>query len=194
MGHNETYEHARGQVPMMVLLPSLNKTYSLLIERESQRNMSQTFSSSSSSELSALFTTSNISTPMHKTRSSSSYDPNAFCDYCKRTWHTQAICYQLHDYPPSYERKKKGTPNTYHGRGRSNNDKRPHPAAHNVVSESDHSPRSNNEPEYMRVVNQRAHSYGSGTRQSDHIEYHKGMNVLHEPYNQILHILGQSNL
>ncbi|KAG5590506.1 hypothetical protein H5410_041020 [Solanum commersonii] len=102
MGLNDTYEHARGQVSMMVPSPSLNKT--------------------------------NISTPIRKTRSSSSYDPNAFCDYCKRTWHTQTINYQLHGYPPSYERKKKGTPNTYHGRRRFNNDRRPHPTAHNVGS------------------------------------------------------------
>ncbi|KAG5591566.1 hypothetical protein H5410_042080, partial [Solanum commersonii] len=110
---------------------------------------------------------------MSKTRphSSSSYDPNAFCDYCNRTSHTQAVCYQLHGYPPGYERKKRGLVNNYQGRGRFNNDRRTHPTAHNVVSEFD-----------------------QGSRQHDLVDYHKGMNVLHEQYNHILHMLGQSNL
>lgn len=98
MGLNDSYEQARGQILIMVPLPSLNKTYSLLIERESQRTISQTVSSSNCSELSAMFTTGNMSAPMPRPKSS--YDPNAFCDYCKRTGHTQAICYQLHGYPP----------------------------------------------------------------------------------------------
>ncbi|KAG5625105.1 hypothetical protein H5410_010323 [Solanum commersonii] len=119
--------------------------------------------------------------------SSSSYDPNAFCDYCNRTGHTQAVCYQLHGYPPGYERKKRGPVNNYQGRGRFNNDRRTHPAAYNVVSESD-------QFDYSRGVNQRNQSYGRGSRQHDQVDYHKGMNVLHEQFNHILHMLGQSNL
>ncbi|KAG5579409.1 hypothetical protein H5410_050036 [Solanum commersonii] len=119
--------------------------------------------------------------------SSSSYDPNAFCDYCNRIGHTQVVCYQLHGYPPGYERKKRGSVNNYQGRGRFNNDRRTHPAAHNVVSESD-------QFDYSRGVNQRNQSYGRDSRQHDQVDYHKGMNVLHEQYNHILHMLGQSNL
>ena len=40
MGLNEWYEHERGQILMMIPFPSLNKAYSILIERESQRSMS----------------------------------------------------------------------------------------------------------------------------------------------------------
>lgn len=39
MGLNESNEQARGQILMTIPLPSLNKAYSMLIERESQRCM-----------------------------------------------------------------------------------------------------------------------------------------------------------
>ena len=108
MGLNDSYEQARSQILMMVPLPTLNKAYSLLVERESQRIMSQTSHSSSSSDLNALFTAQS-SVPKPRFNTSSSYDPNAFCDYCKRTRHMQAVCYKLHGYPLGYERKKRGS-------------------------------------------------------------------------------------
>ena len=40
MGLNEWYKQERGQILMMIPFPSLNKAYSMLIERESQRSMS----------------------------------------------------------------------------------------------------------------------------------------------------------
>lgn len=83
MGLNDSYEQARGKILMMVPLSSLNKTYSLLIERESQHTISQTASSSNGFELSAMFTTGNMSNQV--SRPKSSYDPNAFCYHCKRT-------------------------------------------------------------------------------------------------------------
>jgi len=180
---NDSYEQARGQILMMVPLPSINKTYSLLIEGESQRIISQTSSSSSSSELSAMFTTGNSSIPATKPRSytSSSYDPNAFCDYCKRTGHTRGVCYKLHGYPPGYERKKKGSNNSYR-RGRNPNERRPYPNAHNVIGDVD--------LDHGSSMNQRSHDFGRCSRQTDHTDYHRGMTVLHQQYNQILNMLG----
>lgn len=136
---NDSYEQARSQILMMVPLPTLNKAYSLLIERERQCSMTQT-SSSNSSELNGVFSTglnSKPSTAKPRPHFSSSYDPNAICDYCNRTCHTKAICYQLHGYLPGYERRKRGSPNTYQGRGRSNNDRRTYHAAHTAISKSD---------------------------------------------------------
>ncbi|KAG5626502.1 hypothetical protein H5410_011720 [Solanum commersonii] len=43
-------------------------------------------------------------------------------------------------------------------------------------------------------MNQRSQDYGRGSRQTDHIDYHRGMIVLHQQYNQILNMLGQSNI
>ncbi|KAH0776707.1 hypothetical protein KY290_008118 [Solanum tuberosum] len=172
MGLNDSYEQARGQILMMVPLPSLNKTYSLLIERESQRTISQTSSSANCSELSSMFTTGNNTSamvPRPRPYTSSSYDPNAFCDYCKRTSHTQAICYQLHGYPPGFERRK-----------------RQNSTAHNVVNDG--------ELDVNRGVNPRNQGYGRGSKNTKHVDYHKGMIVLHEQYNQILQMLGQSNM
>lgn len=40
---NESYEQARSQLLMMVHVPSMNKAYSMLMERECQRTMSNTF-------------------------------------------------------------------------------------------------------------------------------------------------------
>lgn len=139
MGLNDSYEQARSQILMMVPLPTLNKAYSLLIERERQCSMTQT-SSSNSSKLNGVFFTglnSKPSTAKPRPHFSSSYDPNAICDYCNRTCHTKAICYQLHGYLPGYERRKRGSPNTYQGRGRSNNDRRTYHAAHTAISKSD---------------------------------------------------------
>ena len=45
MGLNESYDQARGQILMMMPLPSLNKAYSMLIERETQRRITQSVSS-----------------------------------------------------------------------------------------------------------------------------------------------------
>ena len=81
MGLNESYDQARGQILMMMPLPSLNKAYSMLIERESQRRITQSVSSEQV-ESHAMFTTRNTSLPKHKTPNVPSYDPSVYCDYC----------------------------------------------------------------------------------------------------------------
>ena len=81
MGLNDSYEQARGHILMMIPLPSLNKTYSILIERESQRTMSQVSSSANCSELNAMFTSgnnTNAMVPRSRPYNNSSYDPNVF--------------------------------------------------------------------------------------------------------------------
>ena len=120
MGLNESYDQARGQILMMIPLPSLNKAYSMLIERESQRRITQS-TSSEHMELHAMFTARNSSLPKHKSPNVPSYDPSVYCDYCHRTGHTRAICFQLHGYPPGLERRKKGPS---YGRERNHNDKK----------------------------------------------------------------------
>ena len=150
MGLNDSYEQASGHILMMVPLPSLNKTYSILIERESQRTISQISSSANYSELNAMFTTGNNTNamiPRSRLYNNSRYDPNALCNFFKRTGHTQAICYQLHGFPPGFERKRKNpnniyqgrgrSNNEYHGRGRFNNDRRQNITTHNAVSDGE---------------------------------------------------------
>ena len=62
MGLNESYDQARGQILMMIPLPSLYKAYSMFVERESQRRITQT-TNSEQIELHAMFTTRHSSTP-----------------------------------------------------------------------------------------------------------------------------------
>ncbi|XP_019262962.1 PREDICTED: uncharacterized protein LOC109240743 [Nicotiana attenuata] len=57
MGLNKTYEQARGQILMMDPIPSVNKAYSMLIERESQRTMSNVSVATENLEFTALMTT-----------------------------------------------------------------------------------------------------------------------------------------
>ncbi|OIT26810.1 hypothetical protein A4A49_34249 [Nicotiana attenuata] len=54
MGLNESYEQARSQLLMMVPVPSVNKAYSMLMERESQRTMSNPSTNMDNAEMSAL--------------------------------------------------------------------------------------------------------------------------------------------
>ncbi|OIS98408.1 hypothetical protein A4A49_01311 [Nicotiana attenuata] len=54
MGLNESYEQARSQLLMMVHVPTVNKAYSMLMERESQRNMTNTISAADNADITAL--------------------------------------------------------------------------------------------------------------------------------------------
>lgn len=56
MGLNESYEQARSQILMMIPLPTVNKTYSMLIERESRRSMTNTLGTLDNVEMNALMT------------------------------------------------------------------------------------------------------------------------------------------
>ncbi|KAL3330350.1 hypothetical protein AABB24_034272 [Solanum stoloniferum] len=99
--------------------------------------------------------------------------------------HTQAICYQLHGYPPGYERKKKRQFSTNIGRGRPPNERRQYPTANSVVSESGHNHRFDRD--HNRGMSTRnnggSQGYGRGTSQANQSDYHRGMTVLHEQYN-----------
>ncbi|OIT20572.1 hypothetical protein A4A49_54567 [Nicotiana attenuata] len=57
MGLNETYEQAREQIMMMDPLPTVNKAYSMLMERESQRSMANAVVPAENVEMTALLTT-----------------------------------------------------------------------------------------------------------------------------------------
>ncbi|XP_049392792.1 uncharacterized protein LOC125857124 [Solanum stenotomum] len=124
-----------------------------------------------------------------KSYTSSSYDPNVFYDYCKRTGHTQGMCYKLHGYPPGYERKKKSSNNSYE-RGRNPNERRPYPNAHNVIGDAD--------LDYDSSMNQRSHDYGRGSRQTDHTDYHRvcffpDFAIIQDLYSETVKVIGREN-
>ncbi|XP_070019630.1 uncharacterized protein [Nicotiana sylvestris] len=83
MGLNESYEQACSQLLMMVPMPSVNKAYSMLMERESQRTMASVFANMDNAEMTALIT--NRAGNQQKMRK----NYNLFCDFCKMKSHTK---------------------------------------------------------------------------------------------------------
>lgn len=123
-----------------------------------------------------------------KSYSPYSYDPHVTCDHCKRKGHTKAIYFRLVGYLPDFERRRRENQlNNYSDKGsnyldkgnyyseRGGNTHTAHNAAHNVV---------NNPVKYQEHT----------THFSGNMDYNKGMEVIHEQYNQILHMLGKTNL
>lgn len=51
MGLNELYDNARSQIVMIVLLPTVNQAYAMIVNVESQRKTMQSFSGGSTHEV-----------------------------------------------------------------------------------------------------------------------------------------------
>ncbi|XP_075109036.1 uncharacterized protein LOC142180841 [Nicotiana tabacum] len=101
MGLNESYEQARSQLLMMVSVPSVNKAYYMLMERESQRTMSNASTNMDNAEMSALM--ANRAGNQQKMRKKY----NLFCDFCKMKGQTKETCYKIVGYPNDYKFKNK---------------------------------------------------------------------------------------
>ncbi|XP_015162894.1 uncharacterized protein [Solanum tuberosum] len=111
MGLNESYEQARGQLLMLIPIPSVNQAYSMMIEWESQRNMAHVAGSMTNMEIASLVAGRNGHPKLKK-------NWNSQCDYCRRTGHTRDNCYKLIGYPPDFKfRKKDNNPNLVNPRG-----------------------------------------------------------------------------
>nr|XP_009589228.1 uncharacterized protein LOC104086617 [Nicotiana tomentosiformis] len=103
MGLNESYEQARSQLLMMIPAPSVNKAYSMLMGRESQRAIAHT-STSVDSHKSDAFVSSSRGSFHQKSRR----NYNLVCDYCNYKGHTRENCFKLNRYPADFKSKKKG--------------------------------------------------------------------------------------
>lgn len=57
MGLNESYEQARSQMLMMILVPTVNKAYSMLMKRENKRAMSNHHDSTEGNDVTDLMST-----------------------------------------------------------------------------------------------------------------------------------------
>ncbi|XP_070020289.1 uncharacterized protein [Nicotiana sylvestris] len=104
MGLNESYEQARSQLLMMIPVPSVNKAYSMLMERESQKTMASASTSLDAGEMAALLT----NRVGNQQKPKKNY--NLYCDYCKLKSYTRDICYKLVGYPNDHKFKKKCNP------------------------------------------------------------------------------------
>ncbi|XP_075101894.1 uncharacterized protein LOC142177318 [Nicotiana tabacum] len=109
MGLNESYEQARSQLLMMVPVPSINKAYSMLMERESQRNITNAVPLTKMGEATILMTVRGNG-PVQ--RGKKNY--NLYCDYCKLKGHTREGCYKLIGYPTDSKYKRNLTVTAAH--------------------------------------------------------------------------------
>lgn len=103
MGLNHSYKQARGQIMTMDPLPSVNKAYSMLIERESQCNMISVLGTVENTEVTALMTAKGNTGNNQKFKK----NYNLYCDYCKMKGHTGNGCYKLIGYPADFKYKKR---------------------------------------------------------------------------------------
>lgn len=85
----------------MVPVLTINKAYSMLRERKSQRNMSNTFSTTESGDVTALMMAKGGLCQRPKK------NLNPQCDYCKLKDHTHEGYYKLIGYPADFKCKKK---------------------------------------------------------------------------------------
>lgn len=112
--------------------PNINKAYSMLIERESQRSIASSSSSGERIDLGAMM----AGKGNYNQKSQKNW--NLICDHCKLKGHTKAVCYRLVGYPPGYKgRKKEDFPAAHNAQAENMN---PHmytgPAAYNTQTEN----------------------------------------------------------
>ncbi|XP_075091839.1 uncharacterized protein LOC142171990 [Nicotiana tabacum] len=97
----EYFDKAQSQLLMMVSVPSVNKVYSMLMERESQKTMKNAYANLNAGEMAALLT-NRIG---NQQKPKKNY--NVYCDYCKLKGLTRDTCYKLVGYPNDHKFKKK---------------------------------------------------------------------------------------
>ncbi|XP_062099679.1 uncharacterized protein LOC133805514 [Humulus lupulus] len=89
MGLNESYPQIRSNILMMEPLPPINKVFSLIIQEEKQRPLS------------------NLQLPIaaHVHTNKSFAKKPLLCTHCGLQNHTRDLCYKLHGFPPSWKPK-----------------------------------------------------------------------------------------
>ncbi|OIT33480.1 hypothetical protein A4A49_55850, partial [Nicotiana attenuata] len=97
----------------MIPVPTINKAYSMLMERESQHTMSNNLCANEAGVTSLMTMKGG---PGQRPKRNF----NLYCDYCKMNGHTREGCYKLIGYPINFKFKKKTRVNA---------------AAHNVTIE-----------------------------------------------------------
>ena len=101
IGLNETYTTVRGQILLMDPIPSIGKVFSLLLQDEKQRKIGK----KNTIESSALAVKANSSS---KSFNKAKSGRPQYTHYGV-LGHDVDKCYKLHEYPPGYKFKNKGS-------------------------------------------------------------------------------------
>ncbi|XP_016503224.2 uncharacterized protein LOC107821304 [Nicotiana tabacum] len=118
MGLNEVYTVVRGSILMMNPLPNIAQAFSILIQKEKQREVRpnnklvmESTSLNANGPGNAKFRTNynqrggNVGANSHNSNKSSYPPPRGrmFCDYCKNPGHTRDNCYRIHEFPQDFK-------------------------------------------------------------------------------------------
>ncbi|XP_059294863.1 uncharacterized protein LOC132047907 [Lycium ferocissimum] len=101
MGLNDVYTQARGNFIMMNPLPTMDTTYSLLLQDENQREIYA--NAQISSDSASFMATGQSLLNLAKVQGKKKYNPNVSCTHCGKTGHTIDDCYRLHGFPDDFE-------------------------------------------------------------------------------------------
>ncbi|XP_074378465.1 uncharacterized protein LOC141720002 [Apium graveolens] len=111
MGLNEYFTGVRGQILIMNPLPSLSQCYSILLQEENKREISNGTVSLNKDNI-AMSIMQNTSGKSYQTKTSQKYVDTSVvvCEYCHMIGHVKEKCFCLHGYPPWYRLHGKPKP------------------------------------------------------------------------------------
>ena len=110
IGLNESFSQVRTQFLLMDPIPSLSKVYSLLIQEETQRSVTNSsIGKVDSTTLVAKMPSvnANLGNNLAGNGPSDKGKEKPICTHCGKIGHTADKCYRLHGFPPNFKFKNK---------------------------------------------------------------------------------------
>lgn len=115
MGLNSEFEMIRGQILILEPLPSVSKAFAMVVRFESEKSVTQSYSTTRVEATAMLAKTSVLKSKYDNKNYGKKKDGgtkiDGFCDHCKNVGHTKETCFKLHGYPDwfkEYKDAKKG--------------------------------------------------------------------------------------
>ncbi|XP_075640469.1 uncharacterized protein LOC142612235 [Castanea sativa] len=106
MGVNETFSQVRTQVLLMDPIPSLSKVYSLMIQEETQKAVTNP-STVKVDSTTLVAKIPNLGNNLVGNSAGTKGKEKPICTHCGKTDHTADKCYRLHGFPPGFKFKNK---------------------------------------------------------------------------------------